>query len=99
MADADLTALAGFTPVVTDNIYGVQDPAGSKTPGKLTLTQIYDLFVTLTKTITGVFTFGAAGNVAKLKVAGNTSGSITKYTIITSINYFSIESSIVCCWI
>ncbi len=44
MADSKLTALSAFTPVLTDIIYGVDDPAAAKTPGKVTLTALLALF-------------------------------------------------------
>ena len=71
----DLTALTPIgTPVATDLMYIVDDPASTKLPRNVTLQQIIDLFSGLARTITGVMTFGEAGDVGKLKVAGNTSG-------------------------
>lgn len=43
MADAKVTALSGFTPVLTDLVYGVDDPGGTPASGKLTLQQILTL--------------------------------------------------------
>ncbi len=68
MADSKLTALSAFTPVLTDIIYGVDDPAAAKTPGKVTLTALRTLlqanFTTLTATdltLTGTLHTSDAG--------------------------------------
>lgn len=44
MADTKTTALAAFTPVLTDIIYGVDDPGGTPVSGKMTLQALMDLF-------------------------------------------------------
>lgn len=43
MADTKLTGLSGFTPVLTDELYGVDDPGGTPVSGKVTLTSLRDL--------------------------------------------------------
>ena len=48
MADTKVTALTAFTPVLTDIIYGVDDPGGTPASGKLTLTSVLSLFQTNT---------------------------------------------------
>ena len=43
MADSDLVALGAFTPVLTDIIYGVDDPGGTPVDGKLTFAALMTL--------------------------------------------------------
>jgi len=43
MADSDLVGLAGFTPVLTDIQYGVDDPGGTPVDGKHTYAVLRDL--------------------------------------------------------
>lgn len=54
MADTKLTDLGDFTPVLTDVLYGVDDPGSAKTPGKHTYAVLATLleanFVNLTAT-------------------------------------------------
>ena len=44
MADTKTTDLAAFTPVLTDIVYGVDDPGGTPAPGKITLEALNTLF-------------------------------------------------------
>lgn len=44
MADTKTTGLSAFTPVLTDLVYGVDDPGGTPASGKLTLQSVMDLF-------------------------------------------------------
>lgn len=44
MADTKATGLSPFTPVLTDIVYGVDDPGGTPVSGKLTLQSVMDLF-------------------------------------------------------
>lgn len=51
---SDLTALTAIgTPVISDIMYIVNDPASTKLPRKITLQQIKDLFKSVVETITG----------------------------------------------
>lgn len=78
MVDADLTSLTEETnPSSTDVAYNVIDPSGARNPRKSTWANILKIWDTLTSTISGVKTFGSAGDTGKLKIAGNTSGAIT----------------------
>lgn len=78
MVDQDLTQLTAITsPLSTDIGYTVSDPAVTKLPRKVTWANILALFSGLAETITGIKTFGSAGNVGKLKIAGTTSGAVT----------------------
>lgn len=43
MADTKLTALNSFTPVLTDLLYGVDDPGGTPVSGKFTIQVLMDL--------------------------------------------------------
>lgn len=52
MADTKATALSAFTPVLTDLLYGVDDPGGTPASGKLTLTSVATLFDAATSTLT-----------------------------------------------
>jgi hypothetical protein len=71
-----LTQLTEDTnPAITDITYGVKAPATAPLPRKLTWQTILNLFSATAETISGIKTFGAAGAVGKLKIAGNTSGS------------------------
>ena len=44
MADTKLTGLSAFTPALGDQIYGVDDPAGTPVSGKFSLQALMDLF-------------------------------------------------------
>lgn len=44
MADTKATGLSPFTPVLTDIVYGVDDPGGTPVSGKVTLQAVMDLF-------------------------------------------------------
>lgn len=46
MADAKLTALSAFTPVLTDLLYGADDPGGTPASGKMTITALRTLLNT-----------------------------------------------------
>ena len=52
MANTKLTALSLFTPILTDVIYGVDDPGGTPISGKLTLTSLQTLLMA-SPTLTG----------------------------------------------
>ena len=53
MADSDLVGLPGFTPVLTDIQYGVDDPGGTPVDGKHTYAVLRDLLqVNLTRVVT-----------------------------------------------
>lgn len=43
MADTKGSALSSFTPVLSDLLYGIDDPGGTPTSGKFTLTALRDL--------------------------------------------------------
>ena len=72
MVDADLTTLGGFTPILTDITYGVDDPAGTKTPGKLTLQNILTLYLGTANTWTADQRFNGEFTVNSAPVAGKT---------------------------
>lgn len=44
MADTKTTALDAFTPILTDIVYGVDDPGGTPTSGKFALSSLLTLF-------------------------------------------------------
>ena len=91
MTDTKVTALTAITSASDDDIlYIVDDPSGTPTSKKITKADLKkgtlaeyntsltdDNFASLAgvETITGAKTFGSAGAVGKLKVAGTTSGS------------------------
>lgn len=45
MADTKLTALTAFTPIVTDLLYGVDNPAGTPVSGKMTISALWTLLL------------------------------------------------------
>lgn len=71
----DLTA--NTAPIATDIMPMVDDPGGTPATQKVTLANLDTFFSGTTQTITGVKTFGSAGAVGRLKVAGTTSGAVT----------------------
>lgn len=71
----DLTA--NTTPASTDIMPMVDDPGGTPATQKITLANLDTFFSGTTQTIAGVKTFGSAGAVGRLKIAGTTSGAVT----------------------
>ena len=52
MADTKVSALTGATPVVTDLVYFVDDPAGTPVSAQCALSALDTLFSATTKTLT-----------------------------------------------
>jgi len=77
MANQKDSQLTSATPIITDAVRGLDDPAGTPISVTFLLSAIQTLFNASVSTVTGVKTFGSAGAVSKLKVAGTTSGAVT----------------------
>lgn len=66
MADTKATALSAFTPILTDILYGVDDPAGTPISGKVTMTAMDTLFAASTKTLTNKTIDATANTVSNI---------------------------------
>jgi len=78
MVDSTIENLVELTTaLVTDILVIVDDPAGSPLTKKITLTNLFLTYEGKASTITGIKTFGGAGDVGKLLIAGTTSGTTT----------------------
>ncbi len=86
MADQKLTELTPFTPILTDELYGVDDPGGVPVSGDITLTSLLTLLDASTSTFTGK-TFDLDANTL--------TGSLAEFnTALQSDTFFTLAGGV-----